>query len=304
MNDALLRAAQDVARAVADENGAALLAGCDLTTLAGEKKAARLRSLSGSGQGGWLDAMPCVPATRLSGPEFEATGRLRLGLGLATNVRIPPCTCRQGAASAADHAQTCDHAKGEGRMRHDLLTSVWRSIIGKARLPSAAEPRVARLTRTAQGMQQAGGHRGDIAVVIGTQVVVTDTVVTHPAADAYVRAAARTSGSAAKRAEDRKVSTFRSYGDTGGVRFVPLATESYGRHGAQAMSFLSEVGNVVARAGGSKSAFVRAARVELSVALARGNARMYYKTLTNVVRASGDAFLPGSECVFSGHTEE
>jgi hypothetical protein len=86
--------------------------------------------------------------------------------------------------------------------------------------------------------------------------------------------------------------------------FVPLATESYGRHGVRAMQFLSKLGDIVASKGGSKREFVRCARTELSVGLARGQARMYSKTLHNVARASGDNFLHGHEAVISGHASE
>ena len=53
-------------------------------------------------------------------------------------------------------------------------------------------------------------------------------------------------------------------------------------HCLPAMRFLSELGDMVAQGGGSKRAFVRQFRAELSCALVRGNARMYAHALTNV----------------------
>ena len=132
------------------------------------------------------------------------------------------------------------------------------------------------------------------------RLVIGDVVVTHPAAASYERAAAKTDGHAAKLAEDRKWRDFNAHGDGAGFVFVPLAIESFGRHGKQAMRFLSELGDMVAQGGGSKRAFVRQFRTELSCALVRGNARMYAHALTNVVRASGGAFQAGYDVPVSG----
>ena len=294
-------AAHDVSRAATDARGKAMLDACDTAVQSGQQKAARLRSASGAAAGAWLEALPCVPATRMNSDEFKSAGRHRLGLGLASGVRTPACTCRRGLASEADHAMVCDHARGEGTLRHDLLTSVWRCLLRKAGLPTSTEPRLGRLANAAQDIQRAGMRRADISTVIGTAVTLTDTVVIHPAAASYCARAAAVGGAAAKVAENDKLREFRNHGDNGGAVLVPLATETYGRHGRHAMRFLSQLGDIVSGKGGSKREFVRCARSELSVALVRGNARMYNRTLFNVVRASGDAFLHGYECVVSGH---
>jgi len=189
-------------------------------------------------------------------------------------------------------------------MRHDKLTSVWRSLIRKAGLPSSLEPRLGRMANTVRAIARASLHRADITTVMDTEVVLTDTVVVHPAASTYRSAASRTNGAAAKQKEGMKLAAFRLHGDPGGAELVPLATESYGRHGQRAMQFLSKLGNVVASNGGSKSLFVRTARTELSVALAWGVTAMYNQTLFNVVRAAGNAFLHGHECVVSDHCDE
>ena len=186
-------------------------------------------------------------------------------------------------------------------MRHDILTSVWRCLLHKAGLPSSMEPRLGRLADAAPDVLRAGMRRADISTVIGTAVTLTDTVVVHPAAASYCARAADAAGAAAKIAENEKLREFRNHGDNGGAVLVPLATETYGRHGSHAMRFLSRLGDIVAGKGGSKREFVRCARAELSVALVRGNARMYNRTLFNVVRASGDVFMHGFECVVSGH---
>ena len=96
----------------------------------------------------------------------------------------------------------------------------------------------------------------------------------------------------------------RDPGNAEGKRFVALAVDSYGYHGDESIKLMSEMGDAVAQAGGCKSTFVRAVRVELSCALCKGLGRMYNKTEVNVVRASGSHFQLGHESVISDHAEE
>ena len=140
-------------------------------------------------------------------------------------------------------------------------------------------------------------RRGDIlAVMPSGRVVVLDCVVTHPAAATYARAASRTPGSAALRAEHSKRQEFQQFGDGAGYEFVPLAMESFGRLGQAASRYLSELGDIAAAGGRvSKSSFVRSARQELSCALCRGNGRMYFEATFNIARAAGRSFMPGCE---------
>ena len=128
---ALPRCGHDVTRAADDARGDAMLAACDLDTREGELLAVRLRSGSSRAANAWLQAMPVVPATRLSDRDFCARGRHQLGLGLSTAAMQPPCTCGAGSASAPDHAMVCDHVRGDARLRHDYITNVWCSFARK-----------------------------------------------------------------------------------------------------------------------------------------------------------------------------
>ena len=106
--------------------------------------------------------------------------------------------------------------------------------------------------------------------------------------------ASRTTGSAAAGAERRKRQQVRAFADGSAFEFTPLACESYGRLGLEASRFLSELGDIVESSGrGSKAAFVRNARTELSVALCRGNSRMYYSSLSLVAQRVGRGCRPG-----------
>jgi hypothetical protein len=281
-----------------------VLAACDLETPEGEFRAVRLRSGSSRAANAWLQAMPVVPTTRLSDRDFCARGRHQLGLGLPTAALQPPCTCRAGCASAPDHAMVCDHARGEARLRHDYITNVWCSFARKALFAVAREPRFARFAAGLEAIQRAGARRGDFSALVDDALLVADIVVPHAAQQKYRRAAARTAGAAAEGAATEKHREWRLHGDAEGKRFVALAMDSYGYHGDEAIKLMSEMGDAVAQAGGCKSSFVRALRVELSCALCKGLGRMYNKTEVNVVRASGSHFQMGHECVISDHAEE
>jgi hypothetical protein len=223
-------------------------------------------------------------------------GRHRLGLGVPSRLPMPPCTCGEGLAAAADHAMACKLNAGWATMRHDNWISVWRRVLSAAGLVSCLEPLYHLLFAASDALGAAAGQRrGDLLTVLPDgRVLVLDCVVTHPAAATYVQEASRTTGSAAAGAERRKRQQVRAFADGSAFEFTPLACESYGRLGLEASRFLSELGDIVESSGrGSKAAFVRNARTELSVALCRGNSRMYYSSLSLVAQRVGRGCRPG-----------
>jgi hypothetical protein len=284
-----------VSRKVGDLAGEALLQSFDVTTPAGERGAARMRSAASGPAGAWLTALPGAPTTRLGDAAFVFAGQHLLGLGPQTAVAAPPCLCGAEGAANPDHAMVCALVKGMASLRHDLWASAWRRVIRKAGCASSAEPAYSGL-RPRQGRGQTVGlHRGDIlAVLPAGRVVVLDCVVTHPAAASHRRAAARAFGAAAAKAAQGKVTAFRSHQGACDYEFVPLAVESYGRLGVDAARFLSQLGDIAAEDGRvSKERFVRSARQELSVALCRGNGHMYFRSTFEIAHRAGRAFLPG-----------
>ena len=68
--------------------------------------------------------------------------------------------------------------------------------------------------------------------------------------------------------------------------------------------FLSDLGDLVEAAGRvSKAAFVRTVRRELSCALCKGNARMYYNSLSRIALHVGHNFRPGCDEPVEGPDE-
>ena len=281
-------------RADGDIRGAQALARCDLSTPQGRHSAARLRSSAGGAASAWLEAIPTAHSTTLSTPDFVMAGRHRLGYGLHSTVRQLPCSCRAGQASAHDHAMVCDATAKWRTFRHDIYATAWRRVIRMAGLAASAEPRYGALVGSAARAAAAGLRRGDVLALLEHALTVLDAVVTHPGAATYVAAAARTAGSAARAAEREKVRSWLKVGRDSGYEFVPLAVETYGRMGVQASRFLSTLGDVAARGGVSKAAFVRMAHRELSCALVKGMGGVYATSQFTLARAVGRMFQEGS----------
>ena len=295
--DAVLpRVQKAVSRVVGDQEGAAFLDACDTATVEGQRAAARIRSASCGPASAWLTALPTAPTLRLSDAEFLMAGRHLLGLGVPSSVDVPPCNCTAGDSTTLDHALSCNHNSGEAIVRHNDLVSTWRLALCRAGLSSSREPLYNGLAApVAQGA--AGGRRGDILVPWPDgRIRILDCVVTHPVASSYVRDAAQAAGSAAAKAETRKRRALDEIGEGSAFEFIPLAVESYGRMGSAASRLLSELGDLAAQGSRvSKAAFVRGVRRELSCALCRGNARMYYKSLSRIAMNVGSNYWPGAD---------
>jgi hypothetical protein len=286
-----------ISRMVGDRRGADFLESFDISTPEGQRGAARTRSAANGPAAAWITALPTVPSTRLSDPDFVMAGRHLLGLGVPTPVDTPPCGCEAPCSTNPDHPISCKANAGPAMLRHNSLTSVWRRYINKAGGATSLEPQYNNFTAGDTHSSAAGQKRGDIlAVMPGGRVIVLDCVVTHPAAASYVRRAASTTGSAAAAAEHRKKQAFQEFGQGSAYEFIPLAVESYGRLGVEASRFLSTLGDLAAEGGGvSKERFVRNARQELSCALCRGNSHIYHRSLFAIARRVGRLFRPGCD---------
>ena len=288
---------RDVARCVADRQGTAMLAGCDLNQADGKRAAARLRSAAGAPATAWLMSTPGV-TTRLGDNTFVNVGRHRLGLGVHSSVAPPPCLCGAGCAATPDHAMVCKKCAKPTQMRHDLVASAVRRVVCRASCASSMEPSYRHIGVTPEQRRAAGQRRGDIMVVLPCgKISIVDVTVTHPTQQKYVAQAATRAGHAARGAERAKEVEFGKLGtDAGQYDFVPFAVETYGRLGVSAQSFLKALGDVAASRGNiSKAAFVRSAYREISCALQRGNGLMYDRSLFHIARASGRQFMPGCD---------
>jgi hypothetical protein len=125
-------------------------------------------------------------------------------------------------------------------------------------------------------------------------MLVTDVSVINPAAESYVRAAARADGVAAEARDALKIRNYREGGDGGAYAFSPLSMEAYGRLGKAAMQLLSTLAGIAADSGKvEKRDCVENTLRELSVGLCGGNGMLFRAGLQAVAQASGRSFQAG-----------
>ena len=123
-------------------------------------------------------------------------------------------------------------------------------------------------------------------------MVLADVTVCHAAAQRYRGGAAREAGRAAKRREQEKTNLYKTEGPNG-YAFVPLVTETFGRHGGGAMNLLNRLGDAAAEAGVHRRTFMQGALRELSVSLVCGNGEMFRTGRNVLLRCCGRDFQPG-----------
>ena len=128
-------------------------------------------------------------------------------------------------------------------------------------------------------------NRGDV-LVITKVLTILDVSVIHPGASSYAEKAAKQPGYAADLRADQKRKKYSGAGYEG-YTFVPFSVESYGRLGKPAMAFLNKLSRDSGLRGTSRGAFMASSLRELSVALARGNARVFRSGAKVYVRLAG-----------------
>jgi hypothetical protein len=129
-----------------------------------------------------------------------------------------------------------------------------------------------------------------------TDLVVGHVSVVHPGGASCVSRDSREGGSAAAALARRKT---QQHSDPGS-RFVPLVSESYGRLCVEAIDFLHELAAVAASHGEVvPAAIVRHVRLQLSVALCKGNGILFRRGYGSLARVSGHDFRLGAPVPFA-----
>ena len=274
-----------------------LLASCNLSTEAGQRKAARLRGVACTPASSWLGALPVCRAQTLSDVQFRSAARLRLGLPQGpTNAVDVRCDCGDHVKKTdIDHGLTCQKRSGTKTMRHNILQGVWRRIARRAGVATSLEPVLEPLAG-GQGNNKKPWSRGDIIWTM-EEITIGDVSVIHPAAATYVAGAAKKEGSAAQVRDDQKTRRYKQ-SDMAGYMFKPLTVESYGRMGKPAMDVLNEFANAAASNGRvDKATFVQNALRELSAALCKGNYLVFKRANDVYAQAYGEVFVEGAAVI-------
>jgi hypothetical protein len=223
---------------------------------------------------------------------------MRHQLGLTCMPASAPgvrCQCGESLRhNLPDHAMVCNKTNGSNTMRHQSIAKAVRRVICHAGLPSTLECAIRPFQGHAPAPQQDQPQtRGDILTITDDGPEIYDISVAHPLQTADLNAAAQRDGVSGSKRRQSKLSHYRRRGDLGfAVR--AFVVESYGRLDEQAVQALRALARL---AGGNgrlaKSAFLRGAYQEISMALCRANAEMYRKCNQNLARASGHRYQEG-----------
>ena len=200
-----------------------------------------------------------------------------------------------------DHAHVCSATKGLRTSRNDQQVHAWRRVLRCAGCSLCREPTY-RTVAAHAAANAAGLRRGDIVATMPYgRLLALDVVIVHPWASSYAVGASKIEpdGKAARIAAARNRREFATRGEgAGGFDFGPIAVETGGRLGADALFLLSELCDVAAARNSrlSKAAFVRRTLTDLACPLCRGNASVYAGSMSRLLRVDESA-MPVVEIV-------
>ena len=228
---------------------------------------ARLLASRSSGSGDWLDAMPI---SSIGLKMDNASVRIAVGLRLgAPIVHTHICVCGTTVSADGHHGLSCRHGFGR-HTRHNQVNEIICRAFNSVGAYATREPHslCGRSDKRLDGVTQIPWRRG--------RCLAWDATCPNTYAQSYVLATSRLAGSAAAGAEQKKV---QKYSDmSSGMDFVPVAIETSGVWGEQALSLVKELGRRIAEVTHDprSTAFLRQ---RISVAVQRGNAACINGTL-------------------------
>jgi hypothetical protein len=268
----------------------------DSTRVFAQDQLARVHSLEHGVGTAWLDVLPCKDQWELDDATVKSALRFMLGVSPGPPHQVfYKCSCGdQGCDS--HHAMTCDKLAGSHTLRHNIIQSMVQYGSSAAGHSSSIEPQERHLKNLRVG-DLGYGQRGDVLVSTLDDLVNVDITVTHPASATMRGRASKVPGAAAKAAEDSKHRSHARDG-TSGYRFVPFAVESYGRLGSEAIELLNDWATSAASGGFyNRTAYLVWIKREISVALIKGNARLFRRFVGVLTQGIGRRLVHGEEFV-------
>ena len=229
---------------------------------------ARLLAVASKGSGSWLRALPSSAlGLLLSDEEVRISVGLRLG---APIVRAHKCGCGAAVSTDGHHGLACKRSAGR-LLRHRLANDTLLRAFRGCEVPAELEP--PRLSR-------GDGKRPDGATLIPWahgKSLVWDFTCPDTLAPSHLQNSSLAAGSAASGAEDAKR---RKYANLMVHHtFVPVAVETLGAWGEDALALTAELGSRTARLTGEPRS-VEFLRQRLDIAIQRGNAASVRGTMS------------------------
>ena len=228
---------------------------------------ARLLAVSSPHAGDWLNAAP-IPSLglKLDNETLRVAVALRLGVQTAMPYK---CICGTSVEGTAIHGLDCRKIGGK-HVRHAEVNNVIQRALQSAGVPSHLEP---------AGLFRDDGKRPDGATILPFekgQCLVWDFTCTNTLAASYVKTAALKAGAPSEVAENKKRKKYSALSRA--YIFTPIAVETLGTWGPEALDFANDVGRRLAAATGDprSSAFFKQ---RISLAVQRGNGVCFKQSL-------------------------
>ena len=221
---------------------------------------ARLLAARSSGSGVWLEALPL---SSVGLKMLNQTVRIAVGLRLgAPVVRPHVCVCGTTVSADGHHGLSCRHGSGRYSRHNQVNDLLCRALISADTLATREPHSLCTSSgKRPDGVTQVPWRRGRC---LAWDVTCPDTY-----AMSHVQASSTQAGIAAAAAEAKKT---QKYADIiSGVDFVPVAIETSGVWGEQAIALVMEIGRRIA-ASTHEPRSTSFLRQRLSVAVQRGNA--------------------------------
>jgi hypothetical protein len=228
---------------------------------------ARILAVSRKESGAWLNT---IPISKLGTFLDNDTLRISVGLRLGTQLSHPHiCKCGASVDAQATHGLKCQKSAGRWS-RHGAINDIVKRACNSANIPSTLEP---------SGLFRDDGKRPDGLTLIPWakgRCLVWDATCVDTLAACYVPVTSKTAGAAAAAAETKKHR--RYHGISNNYTFCPIAVETLGPFGDEAMTFLKELGKrLIESTGEPRSTSFLFQRI--SIAVQRGNAASILATI-------------------------
>ena len=226
-----------------------------------ESTRACLLAVATKESGAWLDALSVSSlGLRMDDNVIQIAVGLRLGLPLCEPHRCRHCGSE--VDSMGTHGLNCRYSRGR-HPRHAEINGIIQRSLGSAKIPCHLEP---------TGLYRSDGKRPDGASIVpwmGGKVLVWDVTCPDTLAPSYSAVAAREAGAVASEAERRKRAKYAHLNPS--HHFVPIAVETLGAFGPEALTFIRDLGRRIMDATQEPLSHHHL-RQRIAVAVQRGNA--------------------------------
>ena len=211
--------------------------------------------------GAWLTAMPILSlGLRMDDDTIRIAVELRLGSTLCHPHQCSHCGAE--VDSSAMQGLSCRWSDGR-HLRHAAINDFIHRALTSAKVPSQLEP---------SGLFRSDGKRPDGATIApwkNGKCLVWDATCPDTIAPSYLRLSSREAGAVAIQTEERNKQKYSCLSST--HLFTPIAIESSGVFGTEAISFVRELGLRLKNVTGEPASRHYLIQ-KLSVAVQRGNA--------------------------------